>query len=287
MGKLSIEAKQDIINKYHTHTSTELAQMYGVSRGMITKLWKDNGLSGKKRTLTKENFVGKKINMLTVIGKTDKRDAAGNIKWECLCDCGNTAYVSSTRLKSGAAKSCGCLSVAALDKGRIDKSIDRVGTKFGLLTVIKEEKTELGKPKKWICKCECGRTKAVLATNLLTGNTKSCGMCGFTSAGNSLIDEILSKNNIPFEREKKFDTCKDKRHLPFDFFVNNRYLIEFDGIQHFDKNNRFYSETGVLHDKIKNDWAKANNIPLIRIPYTYIDKITLKDLIPETSSFLI
>jgi hypothetical protein len=31
------------------------------------------------------------------------------IEWECVCECGNTTYVTTNRLKSGATKSCGCL----------------------------------------------------------------------------------------------------------------------------------------------------------------------------------
>jgi len=48
-----------------------------------------------------------KFNRLTVIGfhKTtkDKRSL-----WECKCDCGNTTFVETYRLKSGHTKSCGC-----------------------------------------------------------------------------------------------------------------------------------------------------------------------------------
>lgn len=41
------------------------------------------------------------------------------------------------------------------------------------------------------------------------------------------------------------------------------------------------------HDKIKNKWCKENNIPLIRIPYTHLDKISIDDLKLETSKFII
>lgn len=49
--KLSDKAKIDIISSYETHSSVELAQKYNVSRGMITKIWYDNGLSGKQRRI--------------------------------------------------------------------------------------------------------------------------------------------------------------------------------------------------------------------------------------------
>ena len=37
----------------------------------------------------------------------------------------------------------------------------------------------------------------------------------------------------------------------------------------------------------KNNWCKENNIPIIRIPYTYQEKITIEDLLLESSNFLL
>jgi len=38
---------------------------------------------------------------------------------------------------------------------------------------------------------------------------------------------------------------------------------------------------------IKNQWCKENNIPLIRIPYTHLKDLQIKDLMLETTKFLI
>ena len=47
--KLSENDKREIINAYQTNiTSTELAEKYQVSRGMITKIWYDANLTGKE-----------------------------------------------------------------------------------------------------------------------------------------------------------------------------------------------------------------------------------------------
>lgn len=52
-----------------------------------------------------------------------------------------------------------------------------------------------------------------------------------------MIKEILLENNIPFEQEKTFDNCRfpdTNKKARFDFYVNNTYLIEFDGRQHIE-----------------------------------------------------
>lgn len=41
------------------------------------------------------------------------------------------------------------------------------------------------------------------------------------------------------------------------------------------------------HDSFKNKWCKENHIPLIRIPYTQLDEMTLQDLQLTTSRFIV
>ena len=57
-------------------------------------------------------------------------------------------------------------------------------------------------------------------------------------------------------------------------------LIEFDGSQHYNKTNLNWEEQIPLQDRqqrdqLKNEWAAAHNIPLVRIPYWERDNITL------------
>ena len=69
------------------------------------------------------------------------------------------------------------------------------------------------------------------------------------------------------------------------------YLIEYDGIQHFKPGMFNGTEEDFVNtqirDKQKNEYCKENGIPLIRIPYTYLDKLTIEDLILEKSQFKI
>lgn len=50
-----------------------------------------------------------------------------------------------------------------------------LGKKFGKLTVIDFEKSGTKSRTRWLCKCDCGNTKIVYASKLLSGQTKSCG----------------------------------------------------------------------------------------------------------------
>lgn len=166
-------------------------------------------------------------------------------------------------------------------------AIDLTNQIFGKWTVLyKTYKRSINGGIYWHCKCECGQEKDVLGQSLRSGKSLSCGNHSNISRGNVKISEILDENGIEYEIEKKFSTCVDKTYLPFDFFVNNKYLIEYDGEQHYNKESVFNYEYTHKHDVIKSKWCKENNIPLIRIPYTHYDNLCLNDLLLETSNFI-
>ena len=59
----------------------------------------------------------------------------------------------------------------------------------------------------------------------------------------------LDKNNIKYEREYKINKCKDKHVLRFDFCVFNsnneiQLLIEYNGIQHYNRKSAFSKSEG-------------------------------------------
>lgn len=120
--------------------------------------------------------------------------------------------------------------------------------------------------------------------NLKKGHVQSCG-CE-KSIGELKISQLLLQYNIPFERQKTFETCryeKTNKLLFFNFFVNNQYLIEFDGIQHFQSGDNWNTEERFKkqqeYDNIKNKWCIDNDIPLIRIPYWKLSTLTIEDLL--------
>ena len=59
------------------------------------------------------------------------------------------------------------------------KFIDLTGQRFGMLTVIERSDDKISPSGKrsttYLCRCDCGEESVVLATNLRTGHTRSCG----------------------------------------------------------------------------------------------------------------
>lgn len=117
-----------------------------------------------------------------------------------------------------------------------------------------------------------------LNANSLKVNGTRCKKCSYTYKGEDKIIEVLCNLKCNFIHQYKFDDCKDKKCLPFDFYLPDYNLcIEFDGRQHYEP--RFGEENfkqTQKHDKIKNQYCEDNNIDLLRIPYwegNNIDKI--------------
>ena len=105
---------------------------------------------------------------------------------------------------------------------------------------------------------------------------RGCPICK-SSKGELKILKFLQSKNIHFIREKKFFDCKNKYRLPFDFYLPDyNTLIEYDGKQHEQPVN-FYGISNTVaqqnflklmkNDEIKNNYAKNNNIKMIRVSH--------------------
>lgn len=53
--------------------------------------------------------------------------------------------------------------------------LDRVGMRYGRLEVIEHKGKDHRDKHLWLCKCDCGNEKVVVADNLSSGKSKSCG----------------------------------------------------------------------------------------------------------------
>ena len=98
-----------------------------------------------------------------------------------------------------------------------------------------------------------------------------CPLCN-ESKGEKEISIFLENREVRYIRQFKFDDCKNKNRLPFDFYLPDKNIcIEYDGEQHFypvvyfGGNKRYKSIKN--NDSIKSMYCLDNNIRLIRISY--------------------
>lgn len=83
---------------------------------------------------------GQKYGHLTTL-RRNGHNKAGNLLWECFCDCGNTVNAESRKLLCGKKKSCGCRRDEHKHKhGLSDTRIDRIWR--GMLNRCHDQKSD-------------------------------------------------------------------------------------------------------------------------------------------------
>lgn len=118
----------------------------------------------------------------------------------------------------------------------------------------------------------CGKRFKVSANTFM--KCPKCKVCeGGISLNEKIIRDYLISKQVDFEREYKFDDCRNKSKLGFDFALFNKSkelvcLIEYDGEQHYRPifDEKSFIRT-LVSDDIKNKYCRENDIDLIRIPY--------------------
>lgn len=314
---------QDIINDYETLQSCDkVGKKYNCSSTAVRNYLLKNGYEltnyqAKLRNVSDDEFIlnyellksAKKMSQKYNCSATAILNHAHKINYDPLS---NKTYklslqdkeniINSYQLKTSSELSKqynvsrGMITKLWYDAGLLNKIIENPKTTekditnqdFGLWHVLyKTDKRNAGGIIYWHCRCACGVEKDVLGSSLRMGLSLSCGHHKNISKGNEKIKILLQQANIPFEIEKTFPSCKDKNPLPFDFYVNNTYLIEYDGSQHYKEDTLFNYEYTHNHDLIKDNWCKNHSIPLIRIPYTHYNDLILDDLLLETSNYVI
>ena len=216
-------------------------------------------------------------------------------KWKCQCDCGNITYVSTTGLDKGTS-SCGCLrgfqSHINADKYNL------IGQKFGYLTVLERVPCPDTTGKAYYkCLCDCGNETIAQGCALRNGLRCSCGKCSHRmSQGELEIKQILDSHKIKYIYDTKYfnDLIMSGGGIGrYDFILLNEEeipyrIIEFDGRQHSDDTSIYYlKQNGQRYqdveknDIIKNQYALAHKIPLVRLPHTELRHITYEKIMGE------
>lgn len=138
-----------------------------------------------------------------------------------------------------------------------------------------------------LMKLKCKKCNHEWESSLI--NVKFCPNCEneYISFGEQAISTILKEKGIVYISQKTFDSCKNKRVLPFDFYIPKyNVCIEYQGRQHYEPVEYFGGEKSftkqILNDNIKRKFCKNNNIKLVEIPYKYDTKDKIKKVILDS-----
>ena len=252
------EQIDEIIRLYQQGVpKTKIAKQIGCCTNTVLKYIRNSNVEKV------DDMLGKKFGKLTVIKLAEKNPNLTNRckYYLCQCECGNTVIVQGSALRQGHSTSCGCAR-----KGTSIK--DLTNQKFGKLTVLyKTDKRKDGSVI-WHCKCECGNECDVNGNYLRNGDVKSCGC--LKSWKEIEIESFLKKNKIEYKKEYTFFDLRGKRNpLRFDFAIFNNgilyCLIEYQGQQHYVKDNNWHTEELTLYDKMKKEYCIKNNIQLYEL----------------------
>ena len=122
---------------------------------------------------------------------------------------------------------------------------------------------------------------------------RGCSQCSpCISTGEKTVSDWLEDNNIEHIKQYKVDGLKDKALLRYDFAVLDKdnevsILLEYDGRQHYEPVKRFGGEEEFIRqkksDRLKEDYAKENNLKLLRISHKQKNNINeiLRNVIPS------
>ena len=150
-----------------------------------------------------------------------------------------------------------------------------------------EREVEIKKDKlEFIC-CECKDTFYATFDQVRNENKYRCEKCSKVKSNLEwIVEEYLKIKNVKYTPQKRFEDCRNKNPLPFDFYLDNyNTIIEVNGSQHYYENELFSQSLQERQriDNIKKDYCNKNKINFIEIPFWKIfnneEKYTYKKII--------
>lgn len=200
--------------------------------------------------------------------------------------CGTEYFVSPQHLLNGrGCPSCKGLKIGKKLRKTHEQFLSDLGSywfeEYELLSTYTKQKGKVN-----VLHKKCNRVYSSSADSILSGS--GCSFCKI-SRGEKEVAKFLTENNIDFDIQQTFPDCVYKEKLSYDFSIKTKEkivaLIEYQGVQHY-KPSAFFGglETynkQVIRDKIKKDYAKSKNIPLLEIRYDENVNEVLSKLIPR------
>lgn len=94
---------------------------------------------------------------------------------------------------------------------------DLKGKRFGRLVVLEQAETRHTRTR-WLCKCDCGKTKIIQSNHLKSGASTSCGCYGKEKVSQAVKKHGLSSSNLFFIWSAMKQRClnpKDKNYKDY------------------------------------------------------------------------
>jgi hypothetical protein len=138
------------------------------------------------------------------------------------CNCGNTSTITYGNFSRGKR----CANCAGNKKLKYREVADEF-LKAGCV-LLEETYTNNATPMSY--RCNCGNTSSIRYNNFING--MRCIMC--KNKTERIVKDFLEEQYSNIISQPKFEWCKSKRCLPFDFLLEDfKIILEVDGRQHF------------------------------------------------------
>lgn len=200
------------------------------------------------------DLTGQRYGRLTVVeqAKTHVTPGGRNVyMWRCVCDCGKESIVSTSALRSGDTKSCGCLQ---RERAHEASFIDISGNRYGRLVAINPIRKNNGIY--WVCKCDCGNTTEVLPQHLNRGLIRSCGCLRKDVSSKKNKKHGMSKTRLYKEWAGIIQRCTNPNSTSYVRYGKKgidicREWLSFDPFKDWALSNGYSDELTI--DRIDND----------------------------------
>lgn len=143
------------------------------------------------------------------------------------------------------------------------KTIDLAGKTFGKLTVL-EKSVKSGKNTSWLCRCVCGVEKSILAYNLTSGKSRSCGCVRGAKLGGLVRTHSGSGTRLYSIYKGMKQRCGNPKNPAYKYYGGKGICLCDEWVEGFDAFREWaisngYSE-GLSIDRIDpNGWYSPEN----------------------------
>ena len=244
------------------------------SKEEICELPQPLEVSGAGKAHNFKNRSGETFNGIHILYPVE-RSNDGHIKYLMKCHCGKYFITTAKNIVNGNTKSCGCRKIKSVIDRNHSKTESLIGQTIGYLKILEfsHYENDTQGARNAIYKCLCTHCGTICYRAGYKINSKINTSCGCINSYKELeISQLLKDNQIEYQQQCTFDDLVSpisNYKLRFDFaiFKNHQLqcVIEYQGKQHYEKDNPWYTQEGQLRDDAKRKYCISHNIPLIEL----------------------